>query len=97
MQVQQSGPTFRHMATEEVTITLDADTLERARDAAERAGLSLSAWMRRAARNQALREPAMTREEWLEANPDIRAELEAWDWYRQQNVRRLFDKYGEPA
>ncbi|MFL6077291.1 MAG: hypothetical protein ACJ73S_28355 [Mycobacteriales bacterium] len=83
------------MASEQVTITLDADTLEKARDCAERAGLSLSNWMRRAARKQALREPAITREEWLEANPDIRKELEAWRRITEDHWRRLFEKYGE--
>jgi hypothetical protein len=83
------------MPSEQVTITLDADTIEKARDCAERAGLSLSNWMRRAARNQALSEPAITMEEWLDANPDIREELEAFDRINEENLFRLFDEYGE--
>lgn len=95
MQVQSPSSTVHRMPSEQVTITLDADTLEKARDCAERAGLSLSNWMRRAARKQALREPSITRDEWLEANPDIRTELEAWDRIRQENLARIFAEYGE--
>lgn len=95
MQVQSPSSTVHGMPSEQVTITLDADTIEKARDCAERAGLSLSNWMRRAARNQALSEPAITMEEWLDANPDIREELEAFDRINEENLFRLFDEYGE--
>jgi hypothetical protein len=95
MQVQSPSSTVHRMPSEQVTITLDADTLEKARDCAQRAGLSLSNWMRRAARNQALSEPAITMEEWLDANPDIREELEGWDRINEENLAWLFAEYGE--
>ncbi|HEX5595486.1 MAG TPA: hypothetical protein VFX61_05585 [Micromonosporaceae bacterium] len=64
---------------EKVTLTLGADTLTRARAAARREGMSLSAWMDRAARREALRDAGRRQDEWLAANPDVRAELDGFD------------------
>jgi uncharacterized protein YigA (DUF484 family) len=64
---------------EKVTVSLRADTLARARAAATYEGLSLSAWMDRAARREALRHAAWRHEEWLTANPEVRDELDGFD------------------
>ena len=95
MQVQESGPPFRHMAAEEITITLDADTLERARDAAERAGLSLEQLLAKLIRRQTLHEGLAAFAEWVAANPDVRAELEAWDAMTVGLDEEAWAKYGE--
>jgi post-segregation antitoxin (ccd killing protein) len=62
-----------------VTLSLDPETLARARAAAQHYGMSLSAWIDRAARREALRDAARRQEEWLAANPDVRAELDGFD------------------
>ncbi|MEV7230595.1 hypothetical protein AB0M79_26765 [Polymorphospora sp. NPDC051019] len=64
---------------EKVTLSLNADTLARARVAARHAGLSLSAWMDRAARREALRDAARRQDDWMAANPGIREELDGFD------------------
>jgi hypothetical protein len=64
---------------ERVTLSLSAETLARARAAASREGISLSAWMERAARREALRDAVRRQDEWLAANPDVRAELDGFD------------------
>ncbi|BCJ69782.1 hypothetical protein [Polymorphospora rubra] len=64
---------------EKVTLSLNADTLTRARAAARHAGLSLSAWMDRAARREALRDAARRQDDWMAANPGIREELDGFD------------------
>ncbi|MEV4757145.1 hypothetical protein AB0J86_18810 [Micromonospora sp. NPDC049559] len=64
---------------DKVTLSLNPDTLARARAAAERAGMSLSAWMDRAARREALRDAGRHQDEWLDANPDVRDELDGFD------------------
>jgi hypothetical protein len=61
-----------------VTLSLTAETLARARASAEREGLSLSAWMDRAARREALRDAGRQYEQWLDAHPDVRAEVNSW-------------------
>ena len=68
----------RRMA-EKVTLGLRADTLSRARAAAAEEGLTLAAWLDRAARREALRQAARRHEEWLTANPDVRDELDGFD------------------
>ena len=69
----------RAMPAEKVTLSLSPDTLARARAAAQAEGISLSAWMDRAARRQALRDASKHHEGWLAANPDIRDELDGFD------------------
>ncbi|HEX6968212.1 MAG TPA: hypothetical protein VF174_05300 [Micromonosporaceae bacterium] len=64
---------------ERVTVSFSAETLSRARAAAHREGLSLSAWLERAARREALRDAVRRQDEWLRANPDVRAELDGFD------------------
>jgi hypothetical protein len=64
---------------DKVTLSLNSDTLARARAAAEYEGISLSAWMDRAARREALREAGRRQDEWLAANPDVRDELDGFD------------------
>ena len=64
---------------EKVTLSLNPETLARARAAAQHHGMSLSAWIDRAARREALRDAGRRQEEWLAANPDARAELDGFD------------------
>jgi hypothetical protein len=64
---------------DKVTLSLNSDTLARARVAAEHEGISLSAWMDRAARREALRDAGRRQDEWLAANPDVRDELDGFD------------------
>ncbi|MBE1491447.1 hypothetical protein [Plantactinospora soyae] len=66
---------------DKVTLSLNPDTLARARQAAKHDGLSLSAWIDRAARREAIRAAARRHEEWLAANPDVRDELDRFDRY----------------
>ncbi|AVT28718.1 MULTISPECIES: hypothetical protein [unclassified Plantactinospora] len=66
---------------DKVTLGLSRDTLARARAAARRDGLSLSAWIDRAVRREALRAAARQQEAWLAANPEVRDELDAFDRY----------------
>ncbi|SDY91722.1 hypothetical protein SAMN05444365_104131 [Micromonospora pattaloongensis] len=64
---------------EKVTLSLSADTLARARAAARHEGITLSAWMERAARREALRDAGRRQDEWLAANPEVRDELDGFD------------------
>lgn len=41
--------------------------------------MSLSAWLDRAARREALRDAARRQDEWLAANPEVRDELDGFD------------------
>lgn len=66
---------------DKVTLRMNPDTLARARQAAKHAGLSLSAWIDRAARREIVRMAARRHEEWLAANPDVRDELDSFDRY----------------
>ncbi len=66
---------------DKVTLSLNPDTLARARAAAKQDGLSLSAWIDRAARKEALRVAARRHDEWLAAHPDVRDELDNFDRY----------------
>jgi hypothetical protein len=61
-----------------VTVTLSPDTLARARSQAERAGVSLSAWLDRAARAQALRDAGHQYDRWLAENPEIADQVKSW-------------------
>ncbi len=64
------------MATDKATVTLDVDTLMAAREAARDAGLSLSAWLDRAAREKLRRDGATALADYL-AGPDG-GELRGW-------------------
>jgi uncharacterized protein YigA (DUF484 family) len=64
---------------DKVTLSLNPDTLARARAEAQRAGMSLSAWIDRAARREVLRAAAHRHDEWLAANPDVRDQLDGFD------------------
>jgi hypothetical protein len=64
---------------EKVTLSLSVETLTRARGAARQEGVSLSGWMERAARRQFLQDAARRHDEWLAANPEVRAELDGFD------------------
>ena len=66
---------------DKVTLSLNPDTLAKARQAAKHDGLSLSAWIDRVARREALRLAAEQHDDWLAANPDIRDQLDAFDHY----------------
>jgi hypothetical protein len=48
------------MATRKITLSLDVTALEHAERAARQAGLSLSAWLSRAARREAVRTGCVT-------------------------------------
>lgn len=75
------------MATKKVTVSFDATSLALAEQAAARSGLSLSAWLSRAARREAVRtgadpapaaetaadEAAADEAEWRAAEGDMRA------------------------
>lgn len=81
---------------DKVTLNLKHDTLIRARDAARREGVSLSAWIDRAARREALRVADELEREWLAANPGAREELEVWEEVAAAFDDR-WDDLGEPA
>lgn len=69
---------------EKVTLSLSAETVARARHAAGREGMSLSAWFERAARRHLLRDAAHHHDEWLAANPEVREELDGFDRLAEQ-------------
>lgn len=77
---------------EKVTLSLNPDTLARARAAAEHEGLTLSAWMDRAARREALRDAGRRYEEWVDAHPEVRAEVDAWRAMMVSAVGRQWDE-----
>lgn len=81
---------------DKVTLSLKPDTLARARDAAKREGLTLSAWIDRAARREALRDAGRRHQEWLAANPDVREELDAFREFARRR-RPTRSDLGEPA
>jgi hypothetical protein len=68
---------------EKVTLSLSAETLARAGHAAGREGMTLSGWFERAARRQLLRDAAHHHDEWLAANPEVRAELDSFDRFAE--------------
>ncbi|WP_326559854.1 hypothetical protein [Micromonospora sp. NBC_01796] len=63
------------MATDRVTITLDALTREAAQRSAEAAGVSFSAYVNRAVRRQTLADSMRAEAAYLAAHPAVRAEL----------------------
>jgi hypothetical protein len=63
---------------DKVTLSLNPDTLSRARSEAEREGMTLSAWMDRAARREALRDAGRRYERWLDEHPEAREEVNGW-------------------
>ena len=73
---------------DKVTLSLSTDTLQRARAEAEREGMTLSAWMDRAARRAVLREAARRNQEWLNENPDVRQEIDDWQAFATRNRPR---------
>jgi len=75
-----------------VTLSISPDTLDRAREAASRDGLTLSAWIDRAARREALRDAGTRYAEALAANPDIRAEVESWRAFGAECVADRADR-----
>lgn len=78
-----------------VTVTLSPDTLARARSQAERAGVSLSAWLDRAARAQALRDAGRQYDRWLSENPEIADQVKGW---RSMQARTLSARWrAEPG
>ncbi len=58
------------MATEKITLSLDRETLDLARQEAELSGQSLSAWLSEAALAKALRDGARRLNDWIRATPD---------------------------
>jgi hypothetical protein len=88
---------IRGMATDKVTISLQRETLARAKEAAEAAGVSLSAWIDQAARRQALRDRAHLYYGWLDANPDVKTEIEEWREITSAATVKRWDELGESA
>ena len=76
-----------------ITLSISPDTLDRAREAATRDGLTLSAWIDRAARREALRDAGTRYAEALAANPDIRAEVESWRAFGAECVAERADRW----
>lgn len=74
---------------DKVTLSMHPETLALARVRAEREGVTLSAWMERAARRAALASAGREYEEWLTAHPNIREEVSAW---RQMGARLNADR-----
>jgi post-segregation antitoxin (ccd killing protein) len=85
------------MSTKKVTITMNPDTEERARAAAEQAGMSLSAWLDRAARQQALRDHGEQHDRWLAENPDVRDEIAAFEAFADRVGSGNWAELGEAA
>lgn len=80
---------------QEVTVTLSPDTLARAQSQAEQAGVSLSAWLDRAARTQSLRDAGRQYDRWLAENPDVADQVKSW---RALQARTLSARWrAEPA
>lgn len=81
---------------DKVTLSLNRETLSRARAEAEREGLTLSAWMDRAARRYALRDAGRRQAEWLDAHPEIRDEIDGFRAFARRS-RPDWSALGEPA
>jgi hypothetical protein len=62
---------------EKITLALRPDTLQRAREEADRAGVSLSAWVDRVAHTAALRAAGDRYEEWINAHPEMEG-IRSW-------------------
>jgi hypothetical protein len=81
-----------------VTLSLDEQTLSRAREQAEREGLTLSAWMATAARRHAQRDAGRRYREWLSKHPDIRDEVESLAAaFSPRSRPDWWSELGEPA
>ena len=75
--------------TTKVTLSLDQGTLAVARAESEREGVTLSAWINRAARREARRDQGRRYQEWLSAHPDVAAEVRAWrEWAGGMRAQR---------
>lgn len=73
-----------------VTLSLDTDTLATARDHAAREGVTLSAWLSRAARREARRDQGQQYAAWLAAHPDVAEEVRGWrEFARGMQAARL--------
>ena len=64
-----------------VNLALDTDTLAAAREAAGREGVTLSAYLSRAARREVRRTQGRQYQEWLQAHPDVAEEVREWRAY----------------
>lgn len=80
-----TSPRTMSSMADKVTLSLNSDTLARARAEAQREGVSLSAWIDRAARRAALRDAGRRYQEWLHANPDVKEEVDAWQAFAERN------------
>lgn len=74
------------MATERVTLTLDSATIAAAKAAAGASGLSLSAWIDKAARDRAIGQAAV-----ISAAQDRQLDREFADW-DEMAADRVFGK-----
>lgn len=79
------------MSLERVTITIPSDTLDAVKDAADREGLSVSAWLSRAA------ERAAKIEAGLAAAEEVIAQLPPPTPEEQARVDRFMDKVTQPG
>jgi hypothetical protein len=73
-----------HVATERVTLTLDSATIAAARSAAGAAGMSLSAWIDKAARDRAIETAAVIS---AEQDRQLGREFATWD---AESADRMF-------
>jgi hypothetical protein len=80
-----------------ITLSMSPDTIDRAREAATRDGLTLSAWIDRAARREALRDAGTRYAEWLAANPDIRDEIQGWRAFGAECAADRADRWADAA
>lgn len=84
------------MATN-VTVSLDETTVTQIRQAAAAAGMSLSAWLGRAAQKQLLRDAMDAHDRWRQANPldAARADAEARLDELDREAARIAEDLGE--
>lgn len=74
------------MATRKVTLSLDELAWDMTREAAERAGLSPSAWLSAAARREAVRQGAGT--DWGDTHAQAAEDDDDWQAAAEQGRRR---------
>jgi post-segregation antitoxin (ccd killing protein) len=84
------------MATSNVTVSVESDLLEQIRAEAEAAGISVSAWMARAARAFARKDRARRHQAWLRENADVAQELADFETFARHS-RPGWSSLGEPA
>lgn len=87
---------FRDMATSNVTVSVESDLLEQIRAEAEASGMSVSAWMARAARAFARKDRTRRHQAWLAGNADVAQDLADFEAFARRN-RPVRSSLGDPA